>query len=91
VRQGRQTGCPRSLPRNGRCRSVNARLSWRSCWCAPVGIVLNEHTNEDGAAVSPARLQAGPRRDRVEAARAACSKRDRIAEKLGTGGDIGAP
>jgi hypothetical protein len=25
--------------------------SWRSCWRAPVGIVFNEHTPEDGALV----------------------------------------
>jgi hypothetical protein len=35
----------------------------------PVGIVFNDHTDEDGALVFRARLQDGPRRDRVEAAR----------------------
>jgi bifunctional non-homologous end joining protein LigD len=33
------------------CHSATARSGWRVCWAGAVGIVLSDHTDEDGATI----------------------------------------
>jgi hypothetical protein len=35
----------------GACHSSTARSAWRGCWARRLGIVLSDHTEDDGAAI----------------------------------------